>query len=209
MCGGRNSSRGRLFGLVLLYSGDLPEIGGLRRYAPNQVTRVSDPCLGESAAVPYDAIGENLRAALTSAEANERSGQVILRMQISRTLFCAPSKSFARELKEWRVAEQLRWRFSRNDLLTIYSNRAAFGQNLIGVKSASQYFFKKEPTQLDVAEAALLAGLLKAPFYYSPYRHPDRAIERRNKVIDTMVEDHAISAEEGAAAKAVGVPVAP
>src|SRR5579872_5080190 len=131
---------GVCFAWFFLYSGDLPGIGGLRRYAPNQVTRVSDPCLGESAAVPYDAIGENLRAALTSAEANERPGRATLRMQISRTLFCAPSKLLTRQLKEWRVAEQLRWRFSRNDLLAIYSNRAAFGQNLIGVESASQYF---------------------------------------------------------------------
>jgi membrane peptidoglycan carboxypeptidase len=193
---------------LFLYSGDLPEIGGLRRYAPNQEGRASDPCLGESAVVPYEAIGDNFRAALTSAEVNDRPGQVTLRMQISRTLFCAPSKLFARELKEWRVAEQLRWRFSRNDLLTIYSNRASFGQNLIGIEAASEYFFKKEPNQLDLAEAALLAGLLKAPSHYSPYRYPDRALERRNKVIDTMVEDHAISAQEGAVAKAVGLPVA-
>ena len=193
---------------LFLYSGDLPEIGGLRRYAPNQVTRVSDPCLGESTAVPYEAIGDNLRVALTSAEANEKPGRATVRAQISRTLFCAPSRSLVRELKEWRVAEQLRWRFSRNDLLTIYSNRAIFGQNLIGIDAGSEYFFKKEPNQLDLAEAALLAGLLKAPFHYSPYEHPDRALERRNEVIDAMVEDHAISAEEGAAAKAVGLPVA-
>jgi len=191
-----------------LYSRDLPDIGGLRRYAPNQVSRVSDPCVGESIAIPYDAIGDNLRAALNAAEANERPGYAGLPVQISRTMFCAPSRTLNRELTEMRVAAQLQRRFSRTELLTIYANRTYFGENLIGVEAASEHYFHKEPNQLEVAEAALLAGMIRGPSRFSPFKHPDRALQRRNEVIDAMVEGHAISIEEGVAAKATSLAVA-
>jgi len=191
------------------YSADLPDMSGLRRYAPKQATRVSDPCLsGDSIAIPHDAIGSNLRAALNSSEGAERQGQVNLRMQVSRSLFCAPSQMLERHISEWRAAEQMRWRFSANELLTIYANRASFGENLIGVEAASRHYFGKEPNQLDIAQAALLAGLIKQPPYLSPEKHPDRALQRRNQVIDEMVASRAISLEQGAEAKAMTLSLA-
>jgi len=113
-----------------------------------------------------------------------------------------------RNLKEARTAAHLRLRYSGDELLTIYANRAWFGDNQIGVEAASQYYFGKEPNQLDVAEAPLLAGLIKAPFVYSPYKHPDRAFARRNEVIDSMVQNHVITADQGQAAKATSLRVA-
>jgi len=190
-------------GWFFLYSGDLPDIAGLRRYAPQQVSRVSDPCLGSDVvAIPYDAIGYNLRAALNAAEGFDRPGEVNVRMQIARGMFCEPSRLLDRQLKEWRTAVQLRWRFSRDELLTIYANRVGFGDNCTGVQAAVEHYFHKEPNQLNVAEAALLAGLIRGPSRLSPYKHPDRALQRRNEVIDAMVKDHAISLEQGEAAKA-------
>jgi membrane peptidoglycan carboxypeptidase len=79
----------------------------------------------------------------------------------------------------------------------ILTSRVWFGDNQVGVEAASQYYFGKEPNQLDNAEAALLAGLIRAPSRYSPYKHPDRALSRRNEVIDTMVRDHAITEDQG------------
>lgn len=191
-----------------LYSADLPDFKALARYAPAQETRISDPCLpGESIAIPNDAIGYNLRAALNAAEGNERSGQAGMRMQISRSMFCEPSRILEREVNEGRVAEQLRWRFSQNRLLTIYANRVGFGEGCTGVEAAAQHYFHKEPNQLDIAEAALLAGLIQRPSYLSPDKHPDRALNRRNKVIDAMVAGSAISSEQGTAAKAEALSV--
>jgi membrane peptidoglycan carboxypeptidase len=96
---------------------------------------------------------------------------------------------------------QLERRFSWRQLLAIYANRTYFGDDLVGVEAASQHFFRKEPNQLEVGEAALLAGLVRAPGRLSPVKHSDRALERRNQVFYAMVAAHAIGAEVGKAAK--------
>lgn len=190
----------------LVYSADLPDVKALARYAPAQATRVSDPCLpGDSIAIPYDAIGYNLRAALNAVEGHERPRNVTLAYQIARTMFCLPSRQIDRELKEVRLSARLKRHFSPDELLTIYANRVSFGENLVGVEAASQNFFRKEPNQLDIAEAALLAGSIQRPAYLSPYKHPDRALQRRNLVLDAMVADRAISTEQGETAKMAGL----
>jgi penicillin-binding protein 1A len=205
-------------GWIFFYSRDLPDINALAEFAPSQVMLVSDPCLKTtSLAVPHDLIGNNLRAALQAAEGGEDSPGVltqeyrgdlksprgnVLWLQIARSMFCEPSKTLNRELKELRTAVQLERRFSGPELFTIFANRAWFSKDLIGVEAASQHFFRKEPNQLQIGEAALLAGLLRAPSHFSPYEHPERALQRRNDVIDAMVQSRMITEAEGEAAKA-------
>lgn len=190
-------------------SGDLPDIKGMARYAPNQVSRVSDPCIdNDVVAIRYEAIGDNLRAALIAAEGHERRGYAGLTLQISRTMFCAPTREIEGQLKEIRVMTHLERRFSHDQLLAIYANRVWFGEDCTGVEAAAQHYFHKEPNQLDIAEAALLAGLIQSPSHLSPYKHPDRAMQRRNQVIDAVVQDRAISFEQGEAAKATGLGLA-
>jgi membrane peptidoglycan carboxypeptidase len=79
---------------------------------------------------------------------------------------------------------------------------AYFGEGLTGVQAASRHYFEKEPVNLSIPEAALLAGLLQAPSYYSPTKHSDRALQRRNDVIDMMIANASISSSEGENAKA-------
>ena len=194
---------------IFFYSRDLPDIKTL-----------TDPCLpAASTAVPYESIGDNLRAALRAAEGSEEGPGVLAEMYheitgnvishkgpyswlISRTMFCAPSKNLTRQTGEIRTAVQLERRFSRRELFTIFANRAWFGEGQVGVEAASQHFFQREPNQLQAGEAALLAGLIRAPAYLSPFTHPDRALKRRNEVIDAMVAEHAIDPKEGEIAKA-------
>ena len=158
-------------------------------------------------------MGRNLRAALSAAEGSEdgptaiqeiertfsdvRDGRPALAFQVSRTMFCSPEKAVTRELKELRVAVQLERVFTQRELFTIAANRYYFGDDLIGVQGAAQHFFHKDPGQLTVGEAALLAGLVRAPSYFSPGQHPDRAVQRRNQVIEAMVASHAITQAEG------------
>jgi len=208
---------------IFFYSGDLPDMNALAQFAPSSVARVWDPCLPTATvAIPYDSIGDNLRAALNAAEGGENDSGVVtetyrgftsqrnfsgttLSLRVSETMFCAPTKMLNRQLKEIRVAVQLERRFSRRELFTILANRTHFGDDLVGVEAASQSFFQKDPVQLRVGEAALLAGLIKSPSRFSPTKHPDRAIQRRSEVLDTMVESHFIRREEAEAAKALGV----
>jgi cyclic lactone autoinducer peptide len=173
-----------------LYSGDLPDVARLAEFAPASNTSVSDPCLETaSIAIPSESLGANLRNALGAAE-------VRLPVQISRTMFCGPSKAFKRQLDEMRTAARIERRYSRSELLTIYANRTSFGQGLIGVQNASRYFFRKNADDLSIAEAALLAGLVEGPSYLSPLKHPDRALIRRNEVLDAMLQAGAITAPE-------------
>jgi penicillin-binding protein 1A len=211
-----------LFGIVF-YSRDLPDMKALAQFAPTSVVRVSDPCLKTATvAIPYDSIGDNLRAALSAAEVREDDAGVLtqtyrgftdqtklpratLSLQISRTMFCSPSRAMTRQLEELRTAVQLERRFSRRELFTIFANRAYFGDNLVGVEAASQSFFQKDPIQLRIGDAALLAGLIKSPSRFSPFEHPDRALQRRNEVLDAMVEAHFVDAERAEGAKALGI----
>jgi membrane carboxypeptidase/penicillin-binding protein len=184
------------------YSGDLPDVGRLAQFAPTSTTSVSDTCLTAlSIAIPYESIGENFRNALSAVELR-------LSFQISRTMFCTPSKVLHRELDEMRTATRLERHFTQQELFAIYANRAGFGGDLIGVQSASQYFFHKNPAELNIAEAALLAGLVQGPSYLSPVRHPDRALERRNQVIDAMVQAGTITASEAEGSKSAPLGIA-
>lgn len=208
---------------IFFYSHDLPDMNALAQFAPSSSARVSDPCLKTATvAIPYDSIGDNLRAALSVAEASaDGPGAVTetyrgftsqasfhgsaLSLRISRTMLCAPSKALTRQLVEFRTAVQLERRFSQRELFTIFANRAMFGGDLIGVEAASQSIFQKDPIQLRVGDAALLAGLIKAPSRFSPFEHPDRALHRRNEILDAMVAAHFINAQEAEAAKALGI----
>lgn len=211
-------------GLIYLfyYSRDLPNFDSLARFAPSQITHASDACLNDVVVVPYDSIGYNFRNALNAAEVREDDPsllvaeyrgftlhRVTLGMQISRSMFCTASRPLNRHLAELRTTAQLERRFSRRDLFTIYANRAYFGKQLLGVNAAAEYFFRKRPDELDIAQAALLAGLIKSPARFSPKEHPDRAIQRRNQVIDAMVANRSISASEAESAKQSNFEVQP
>ena len=88
-----------------------------------------------------------------------------------------------RHLLEYKAAVQMRRRFTPEHLATICLNQASFGQDLVGAESASLHYYGKHASDLNVARAAMIAGLLKSPTRYSPERHPERAKERRDFVI--------------------------
>jgi len=106
-----------------------------------------------------------------------------------------------RHLLEYKAAVQLRSRFTHAQLVTIYLNKAYFGDDLVGAESASLHYYGRRASELDVAQAALIAGLLKAPNYYLPERHPDQAKERRDAVIQSMLKNGTITAEQAEAAE--------
>ncbi len=90
------------------------------------------------------------------------------------------------KLSEWVVAVKLEHNYSKQEILTMYLNTVDFGSNALGIKTAAKTFFDKTPSELDVDEAAVLVGLLKAPTAYSPVLHPDHSLQRRNVVLAQM-----------------------
>src|SRR5436305_10538081 len=129
-------------------------------------------------------------------------GASTLTMQLARNLFLSPDRSFHRKIEEALLAIQIERRFTKPQIFTLYANQIFLGHGAYGFEAASEYYFSKPARQLRFEEAALLAGLPKAPQYYSPIAHPDRAQKRRNLVINAMLEDGKVTAAQASEAKA-------
>src|SRR6202140_2402182 len=128
-------------------------------------------------------------------------GASTLTMQLARNLFLSPDRSFYRKMQEALLAVQIERRFTKPQIFTLYANQIFLGHGAYGYEAASEYYFSKPAKQLTLEEAALLAGLPKAPQYYSPITHPERALRRRNLVLNAMLEDGKITAAQAADAK--------
>jgi len=128
-------------------------------------------------------------------------GASTLTMQLSRNLFLSPERHFSRKIQEAMLAMQIERRFTKEQIFTLYCNQIFLGHGVYGFEAGAQYYFHKPAKELKVEEASLLAGLPKAPVAYSPLNNPDRALRRRNLVINNLLEDGKITAEEAARAK--------
>jgi penicillin-binding protein 1A len=123
-------------------------------------------------------------------------GASTLTMQLARNLFLSPDRSFHRKVQEAMLAIQIERRFTKPQIFALYANQIFLGHGVYGFEAASEFYFSKPARQLTLPEAALLAGLPKGPQVYSPINHPDRALKRRNLVINAMLEDGKITAAQ-------------
>jgi penicillin-binding protein 1A len=128
-------------------------------------------------------------------------GASTLTMQLSRNLFLSPERHFSRKIQEAILALQIERHFTKQQIFTMYCNQIFLGHGVYGFEAGAQYYFSKHARDLTLEEAALLAGLPKAPVYYSPINYSDRALKRRNLVINNMLEDGKITAEAAGRAK--------
>lgn len=143
-----------------------------------------------------------LGAIFSTVTGRTRGGSTITQ-QLARNLYDAVGveRSIWRKLREMVVAIFLEYRYSKEEILAMYLNTVPFGGVTYGIQAASRYYFGKDVRELTLSEAALLIGLLKGPTYYSPYKHPKRALARRNLVLDLMAEAGFLSSKEVEAAK--------
>ena len=126
-------------------------------------------------------------------------------MQLARNVFpdrISREKTVMRKLKEAKVARELEETYSKDRILELYLNQIPLGSGAYGVETAALRYFGRSARDLNVAEAALLAALPKAPERYNPRRHPARAVQRRNVVLDLMREQGYLSAQQAAEAEA-------
>jgi membrane carboxypeptidase/penicillin-binding protein len=209
---------------LFFHTSDLPNIEDLSSFAPNGPKAVTDANIcGKRATLVAIPTGHltDLRNALLAAEGDVEPRNSLRRLyhdlfgdattpkpygtyslQVASQLLCDDHGSvLKRRLAELRTSIQLERRFSTNQLLDIYLNRAYFGRGIYGIESASQHYLAKSAMQLSTAEAALLVGLIRSPDYLSPLFHPDRALARRNQVIEAMARRGSISPELAEQAK--------
>jgi penicillin-binding protein 1A len=133
--------------------------------------------------------------------ASRSQGASTLTMQLSRNLFLSSERNFHRKMQEVMLSIQIERRFTKNQIFTMYANQIYLGHGVYGFEAGSEFYFGKKAKDLTLDEAAMLAALPKGPGDYSPILHPDRALKRRNLVLNNMLEDGKITAEEAARAK--------
>src|SRR6185312_12375052 len=133
-------------------------------------------------------------------------GASTITMQLAKLFFLTPEKKFKRKFLQVVITFQLEHRFNKQQIFQMYANEVPLGHrgtfDIDGFGEAAQVYFGKDVRELTLDESALLAGLIQSPNYLSPFRHPQRAIDRRNVVLDAMVETGAITKSQAETAKA-------
>lgn len=136
-------------------------------------------------------------------------GGSTITQQLTKMLFLKPERSLSRKMKELVIALQVEKRYTKDEILGMYLNQSYFGTRAYGIEAASQTYFGKSVYNLSVAEAAMLAGLQKAPSMYSPFRNPAKAKMRRGLVLKKMLACNFISPEDYEKAAAEPLPLKP
>ena len=169
------------------------------------VIAIEDRRFFEHSGIDYGAL--SARCATTSFTCTAtREGASTLTQQLARGFFLTPERTYSRKMREAVISIILEHRFNKKQIFAMYANEINLGQlgsfSIDGFGEASQDYFGKDVRQLDLSECALLAGLIQSPSRLNPFRHPERAIERRNLVLDSMVETGAITKDQAETAKA-------
>jgi penicillin-binding protein 1B len=169
------------------------------------VVAIEDRRFFEHGGVDYIRILGALRNDMTPGHRFVEGGST-LTMQLARGFFLTPERQIKRKLIEILITFQLEHRFTKKQIFEMYANQVPMGQlgsfAINGFGEASQAYFGKDMRQLSLSESALLAGIIQSPSRLNPFRHPDRAMERRAMVLDAMVETGAITKDQAERAKA-------
>jgi len=195
-----------------IYSADevlLGEFGEERRnFAPiaeipkvmqHAVLAIEDARFYEHSGVDYKGV---LRAGLAHLSEARSQGASTITMQVARNFYLSTEKTFTRKIYEVLLALKIESLLSKEQILEVYMNQIFLGQRAYGFSAASEIYFGKPLKDISIAEAAMLAGLPKAPSAYNPIVNPKRANERQQYIIDRMLENGFITVEQHDAAKA-------
>lgn len=129
-----------------------------------------------------------------------KQGGSTITQQLARNIFLNNSKTLDRKLREVVLAMALEWKFSKDQILELYLNKVYFGGGAYGVDSASRKFFGHPGTEISLPEAAIIAGLVKAPSHYSPTADAQAAVDRARTVLEVLQSNGTITAEQAASA---------
>ncbi|HBR22682.1 MAG TPA: penicillin-binding protein [Nitrospiraceae bacterium] len=136
-------------------------------------------------------------------------GGSTITQQLAKMLFLKPDRSIKRKIREAVISIQIEKRYTKDEILGLYLNQAYFGTRAYGIEAASQTYFGKSTDELNIAEAALLASLPKAPSQYSPFKHPQKAKERRRLVLKEMLKNKFITETQVKEADSIPLPATP
>jgi penicillin-binding protein 1B len=187
------------------------KVGELPRDVVATILAAEDSHFFTHAGVSVSGIARALLVNLRGGEV--RQGGSTLTQQLVKNLYLNHERSLSRKIREAVLAVVLELRYSKNEILQAYLNEIYLGSsggvNLIGIGAASRALFGKDPTSLSLGEAAVIAGMIPSPANYSPLGNPDKALERRNRVLDRLVELEWVKPELVAQAKTEPIRLSP
>ena len=155
----------------------------------------------------FEHFGVDIKGLIRASYVNFRAHRVVqggstITQQVAKNVFLTPEKTLRRKLQEMMLAIKLEQKFSKKDIITIYLNRVYMGAGNYGVDSASRRYFGHPVTEINLGEAAILVGLLKAPSRYAPTGNPDLSEKRATQVLFNMVDAGFLTKEQYESAKA-------
>ncbi|MDD2546658.1 MAG: penicillin-binding protein 1A [Burkholderiaceae bacterium] len=192
------SSEGALLGEFGEERRSLTPIDDIPDVMKNAVLAIEDTRFFEHGGVDYRGM---LRAALANLGRVKSQGASTITMQVARNVYLSSEKTFTRKIYEILLTFKLEHLLSKDKILEIYMNQIYLGNRAYGFAAASEAYFGKPLKSVSIAEAAMLAGLPKAPSAYNPISNPKRARSRQLYIIERMEENGFITAQEAVAAK--------
>ncbi|RID98476.1 penicillin-binding protein 1A [Simplicispira hankyongi] len=192
------SSEGALLGEFGEERRNLTPIGDIPKVMKDAVLAIEDTRFFEHGGVDYKGM---LRAVMANLGKVKSQGASTITMQVARNVYLSSEKTFTRKIYEILLTYKLEHLLSKNQILEIYMNQIYLGNRAYGFAAASETYFGKPLKSVSIAEAAMLAGLPKAPSTYNPINNPKRARIRQQLVIDRMEETGFITAAQAAEAR--------
>lgn len=188
-----------LIGEFKVEKGIFVPLNKIPAHLKNAVIAVEDSRFWQHKGIDYIGIGRALIKDILHASLKE--GGSTITQQLAKIMFLTPEKTIQRKIREAQLAIRLEKELTKNEILELYLNRVYFGHGAYGVEMASRLYFGKSVSEITLPEAALLAGLIKAPSTYSPYNNLVKAKERQEVVLTRMEEEGYIKPSERIAAK--------
>jgi penicillin-binding protein 1A len=182
----------------------------IQKRFPVELSRIPDIMVQATIAIEdrkfYRHWGVDIIGIMRAVIQNIKAGRTVqgastITQQLARNLFLTQERTVVRKLKEILLAIQIERRYSKDEILHMYFNQIYYGNGAYGIEASALSFFGKHVDELNLYEAALLAALPKSPIYFDPFKNPEKALVRRNVVLNAMEETGAISEEEAERAK--------
>ena len=192
------SCDGKVLGTYYVENRSNVRYAELSPYIPQALISIEDERFTEHSGIDEKAL---FRVAFGVITGKKKGGGSTITQQLAKNLFprgenLSKPKLVLRKFQEWITATKLEYNYSKEEIVAMYLNTVAFGHNAFGIRSASKTFFDKSPQDLNIEEAALMAGVVNAPTRFSPVRNPERSMERRNRVLKKMAENGYITQAE-------------
>jgi penicillin-binding protein 1A len=185
-------SQGHPMTTLALHDREIATLSEVPKVAINAVVATEDRTFFTNAGIDASSMARALISNVNSGQIAQ-GGSTITQQLVKNRYFRTPAKSLDRKLKEAAIAVRLTNEWSKDKILEEYLNTVYFGEGSYGIKAAARRYFDVPIEQLNLAQAAMLAGVIRDPTGNDPFKHPEQALKRRADVLDKMVQQHYIT----------------